>query len=369
MTRGRRALVAAVVAALAVVVAALATRSLWVPALVRAAAARRGVELSFATARVSGATVALDDVTLSLRGVRGVTARASRVNVFTSGLSISRVDVLGAAARVTELDLDGLRGAARRAGGGAALHVRDLSVTWGGALARGVDVDHAPGRGGKLRATEVALSGAAATGVEVSWTTMGDDTTVSAPGRFDARLRLPERGAGALTVTFPQQSIAALTGARHPQARASGALSLALPDGDGAATGEVTARVDGVAPQVGREAARLVGSRTDVTAALTSRPGGPLLLSPVKLTNGAVALSGRGELSRAGELSLSLDGAIPCAAAAASAAGGGLIGGLVGRAVGAALGGNVTIHLAIHADAANPGDARVTPTVRAACGL
>lgn len=371
MKRRQRALVASVAVVVVLVVAGWATRDWWLTAIVRAAAARRGVELSFATARVSGATVHLDDATLSLRGVRGLSARAGRVSVSVSGLSVSRVDVLGVAVTVSELDVDGLRAAARRAGGDGAprIYVRDASATWGGAAARGVDIDHDPSTGGKLRAREVSLAGHTATAGELAWTTSGDDTSVNAPGRFEARLRRPARGAGTLTVAFPQQSIAALTAGRHPQARASGALSLALPEGDAATTGELTARVEGVAPQVGREAAGLVGTRTDVAATLTSHPGGPVQLASVKLTNGAVALAGRGELSRAGRLTMALDGAVPCSTAAASAAGGGLFGGIVGRAVGAALGGNVTIHLAISADATNPGAATVTPTVRAACGL
>ncbi len=370
MSRARRAAILAAAAALAVALLAFVTYDAWLTALVRAAAARRGVELSFSSAQVSGTKVRLVGITAALAGVRGVGIRADEATVFVSGLSISRVDVQRPVITVSELDLDGLRAAARRGGGdGARLYARDATATWGAATARGVDVDHDPVAGGKLTAREVTLPGAPATGAELSWTVSGDETTVRVPGRLEARLRLPERGAGSAAFTFPEQSIAAWTGGRHPQARASGALTLSVPEGAGVTTGELTARVDGVRPSVGREAAGLVGAQTDVSATISAPAGAPASLTSLKLTNGALALVGRGEVSRAGHLRAALDGAVPCSTAASSAAGGGLIGGLVGRAVGAALGGNIAVHLAVDADATNPGAASVTPTVRVGCGL
>ena len=371
MTPRTKKIAAAIGATILVVSVVVFAASGWLlTTIVRLEASRRGVELSFGDASVSGMTVTLTDVRASLGAVKGARMTATSVKVFVSGLSVRRVDVEGGALALSELDAAGFLAHRREhAGGGVKLHVRNAEATWGAVAARGVDVDHDDQTGGKARIRDVTVSGRSLGTVEPSWVISGETTRVLVPGRIEVDVTSPARGPGTVVARLPAQSLTPISPSLPALARVSGALSLSLPEGNAATTGDLTLRVDGYTPSVAREAASLVGARTDVSLKLSTAKGGPVELRDVKLINGSVSLGGAGTLSPEGKLQLALDGGVPCGAVAGGMVGGGVIGSIVGKALKAAITGTISIHLAVSADAKNPAAASATPTIHASCGL
>lgn len=371
MTQRARRLSIGVAIALAIVAVIVIASSQWLlVAIVRFEASRRGVELAFGDASVSGTTVTLTGVRATMANVRGAHATARTVKVHVSGLSASRVDVDAGVLTLAELDVDGLVAHRRKLGTGEMrVYVRNSELSWGAIAARGIDVDHDPAAGGRASVAEWSLGAQRIAHSTASWVTSGETTRVTVPGKLDVDLTLPQRGDGRLAARVLPQPLAAFSPSFPPAAQVSGTLAMALPDGSAPSTGDVTLRVDGYTPPAAREAAGLLGARTDVSAKIATTTGGPIALQGVKLTNGSVHLAGGGQLSRQGALRLALDGGVPCSAVAGNVAGGGVIGGLIGKALKAAISGTIAIHLDVSADAKNPAGASVVPTIRASCGL
>lgn len=165
--------------------------------------------------------------------------------------------------------------------------------------------------------------------------------------------------------------------ALEPKVTLAGTATAPIPEGNAPLVTTFNAVLKGFVPPHPREVDGIVfGAETTVSGVARFVPGqGDVGLETLKVTAGALALTGKGDLKVGGgsaTVSAGLDGAVPCAAAVKSVATatlGNLLGGLAGNVAKATTGGDIGVHVQIDADVRDLAAAKVATSAVVRCSV
>jgi hypothetical protein len=385
----RRAVAAAIPAAL--VAALIAAHRPLLGFAARRKAAALGVDLDFDSIEIARGAVRIQGVRAAPSGVHGVRLSARAARVGTSFLSVTSVDMEGAAldiegsaaARVLELaawsseHADAYR--VRAAASEVSVSVRGHAGIAPWLTLRG-GYFTSDGQSARFTAAEGAALGVPLGQVSAGFTVDATGLALDlGKGLVTARLRTDARPP-ALDISLKPIEIGTLGGAlglKLPAARATAAGSAALTLGKGGLGGTVAIDLDGWVPPHPRALDGIVtGHKTAVHARVAlAEDLNSAKLSEVSVRAGKLDLKGAGSVAPEGDhavVKLDLSGPIACADLARAVTKdelGGALGAIAGDLAGRAVGGSAVVNVSVEADTRDLGAAKVRPKVGVGCEL
>jgi hypothetical protein len=368
--------------------------------LVRREASLRGFTLDFDEVEREGEGVHLHGVRAGLVGVSGIQAEIEEIRVALDGLTPTRVDAEGVAITVVGTATDRLLELSawssdhpdlyRTPGAGSGIRLtwaaRAGATPW---LDLGGGVFTSDGAAAMFRAASATLEGVTVGGLGAAWAAdasviaigVGKETVADAPIRVDLRPSTRPPIADVIVRPLKLEELGAPMGVgfRAPGAivEGSGRLTLGEHAGRDAIEGSFALLIKGWVPPHPRQLDRvLAGSSTSLTARVrVSEDRRRVTISEATASAGSLKLTGKGAIAREGgeaQVTLDLDGQIPCSEVARSAATsdwGEMLGQLLGDVAQQAVEGAVDIHVHIEADTRDLRAARLRHQVGVGCGI